>query len=80
MEKKRIGLHFGLLADPIEKQLNDQGFTLGKDKEYEGHANSILDLWMENILTEKEKNKCLDRLFKRIIKHAKPLPDADGGA
>lgn len=80
MEKKEIGLHFGLLADPIEKQLNEQGFTLGKDKEYEDYADSILDLWMDNILTEKEKNKCLDRLFKRITKHVKPLPDADGGA
>lgn len=50
MGKKEIGLHFELLADPIEKQLNEQGFTLGKDKEYEDHANSILDLWMDNIV------------------------------
>ena len=26
-----IGIHFGPLADPIEKQLNEQGFTLNGD-------------------------------------------------
>ena len=35
MTEPKIGIHFGCLAEPIKKQLNDQGFILeSKDEEY----------------------------------------------
>lgn len=71
--KNKIGIHFGLMADPLEEQLNKQGFTLDGDDTYQRHVNSVLNLWLDNILTDKERCKCFDRLFKRVCKHAKPL-------
>lgn len=68
-----IGIHFGPLADPIEKQLNEQGFTLNGDEEYQQSVDAINLLWLDNIITSTEKNKMCDRLFKRICKSAKPL-------
>lgn len=68
-----VEIHFGPLADPIEVQLNGQGFTLNGDEKYQQAVDAINLLWLDNLMISTEKNKICDRLFKRICKAAKPL-------
>ena len=56
---KEIGFHFGALADPLEKQANQQGFTL--------HIHGLI--------TDGEYNRILLRFIKYLAKKVKPLKD-----
>lgn len=67
--KNHIEFHYGILNNKLEEQANNQGCTLGsKAKHLEKHCNQIYDLWIDNLLTSREKDKLIRRLNKRVIK------------
>lgn len=78
---KQIGFHFGILAEPIEKQANEQGFTLGDMAEdYTTIIDGIILAWYQNILTDSEFDKAKHRLMKKIIKDLKLLKELNNNA
>lgn len=74
--KTTVKLHFGASAEPFEKQLNVQGFTLGdKANKYEKVNHAIMQLMFLDILTDSQFYKCQEKLSKQICKQATQLED-----
>ena len=72
MRTKRISLAFGALADPLEKQLVDQGLIFtGKTsdmKRYEKARQALIVLAVPGYISEREAQNVRGRLFKAITK------------
>ncbi len=74
----QVGIRYGAISDPIEEQLNKQGFTLGeRAKLVEKMAYGLVLNHMYGILTDSVYDRALQRLHKHIISQIKPM---DGGA
>ena len=75
-----IMIQFGALAEPVEKQLNKQGFTLG-DKitidHYDAMFNGLVEAHIDRIISEKEYEKILERYMKQIKKEVKLLKEGE---
>ena len=70
-----INLRFGAMYPPIEKQLNDVGFTLGKDElRIENIRNAILTVGFY-VATEKQTDKMFKRLVKLIEEKSAPIEE-----
>lgn len=64
-----IGFGYGILCDELEKQANEQGFTLGEEsKKFEEFRRAINLLGINGILTDSEVNRAFARLQKKIVK------------
>ena len=71
---KMVGFHHGALCDSYEKQANEQGLTLGKDKELlEKLGFCVVMCHIHGLLTESRYDEALKRLQKKIVKSLKPL-------
>ena len=69
-----VGFHYGVLCDPLEKQANDQGFTLGDDKEYlEDLERCMLMCWLHGLITDSQKYAMMKKMQKKVVKALKPL-------
>ena len=67
--KKLVKFGYGALEDSLEKQANDQGYTLGEQAEkFEKFKTEILDLWINGILTDNQSDKLIEKLHKQVIK------------
>lgn len=66
-------IKYGALAPKLEEQVNEQGFTLGKEANtLEKSRESIIWLTVQDILTDNQKGKALLKLHKQVIKQMKP--------
>lgn len=75
-----VGFHHGALCDPYEKQANDQGFTLGDQRDLlERLGFSIVFCWIQGLLTDAQYDSALKKLQKKLVKALKPLPKEDDG-
>ena len=73
---KEVGFHHGALCDPYEQQANEQGYTLGEEKEFlEKLGFSIVFCWIHGLLTDSQYDAALKKLQKKLIKAIKPLPE-----
>lgn len=73
---KGVTFHHGALCDPYEQQANDQGYTLGKEKELlEKLGFSIVFCWIQGLLTDSQYDSALKKLQKKLVKALKPLTD-----
>lgn len=73
---KQIGFHHGALCDPYEQQANNQGYTLGEEKELlEKLGFSIVFCWVQGLLTDSQYDSALRKLQKKLVKAVKPLPE-----
>lgn len=71
-----IGFHHGALCDPYEQQANQQGFTLGEEKELlEKLGSSIVFCWIHGLLTDSQYDAALKKLQKKLVKAIKPIPE-----
>lgn len=74
----QVGINYGAISAPIEEQLNEQGFTLGKQAEIvEKMAYGLVLNHVHGILTDSAYDRALQRLHKRIISQINLM---DGGA
>lgn len=73
MTEKTITINYGALGDSIEKQLNDQGFTLSDKKEFIEKLHHSLTMCCFHLLTDSQINSCQMKLHKKIMKLIKPL-------
>lgn len=72
MENTKIGLAFGVLSDPISKQLTKQKFKFDpkKVKVFEKEADAVNQLrFGSNLLTDSMVDKIIPKLYKKIVQH-----------
>jgi hypothetical protein len=65
---KNISIEFGALAEPIGKQLKEQGITLLKSdtERFERIAYSITLLHLQDIIPDSVRDKSRQKLMKKI--------------
>ena len=68
-----VGLHYGALSDPLEEQLNKQGFTLGGKRDFIEKLQHGLTMCQFHLLSEAQYSSCLKKFHKKVIKSIKPL-------
>lgn len=67
-----VGLSFGVMSDPLSKQLDKQGFKYDKDKMkvFQKEADAVNQLrFGSHLLTDSMVNKILPKLHKAIVAH-----------
>ena len=70
MESFHIGIHYGLLADPISEQIKKQGFICDeKIRKFDKTFDSIQVLRFSDLLTDGMYNKILTKFHRQIIRH-----------
>jgi len=75
MQKQRLGFGYGVLCDTLEKQANEQGFTLGKyAEELEKCRQAATTLRFGVDLPDSMYDKILQRIHKRVVKHIITAP------
>lgn len=71
-----IMIHYGCLADKLEKQVNQYGFTLGKAEERLQKLNdAMLMCWVHGLVTDSQKDSMMKKMQKQIIKAMKPMEE-----
>jgi hypothetical protein len=61
-------------SEPLEEQLNKQGYTLGDNPDgYQNLVKSIYALRMNAIVTDKEFDRMLGKFYKLIRNRAKEM-------
>lgn len=72
-ETKKVGLSFGIMSEPISKQLKTQGFKFNKEtiKDFQEEINAInvLRFSESDLLTDKMLDKIIPKLHKKIVQH-----------
>lgn len=63
-----ISIEFGALAEPIRKQLKEQGITIPKFdiERFEKIAYSITFLHLQDIIPDSVRDKAREKLMKKI--------------
>ena len=70
MESLKIGIHYGLLADPISEQIKKQGFICDeKISKFEKTFDSLQVIRFSDLLTDTMYNKILTKFHKQLIRH-----------
>lgn len=71
-----VGFNYGALADDLEKQANDQGYTLGdKADTMQKLADGLVINHIWDMLTDSAYDKALQKLQKMVVKHLKPIKE-----
>lgn len=67
-----VWFNYGASCDTLEKQANEQGFTLGENVEKLQKLNdSIIMCWIHGICTDSQRDSMVKKLQKEIIKSLK---------
>lgn len=68
MSEKMLKVNYGALAPELEKQLNEQGFTLGEKADLmEKLKYSLLMLHIHGVLTDSQERIARERLHKKVV-------------
>lgn len=74
----KVGFHYGALSDKLEKQANEQGYTLGiKAEIMQELADGLVMNYVHGALTDSAYNRALSKLHDMVIKECKPLKEAE---
>lgn len=67
-----VWFNYSASCDTLEKQANEQGFTLGENVEKLQKLNdSIIMCWIHGICTDSQRDSMVKKLQKEIIKSLK---------
>ena len=72
MADQTVGLSYGVLSDPLDKQLEKQGLKYDKKKiaQFEAEREAVNTLrFGSGLLTDSMVDKILPKLHKKIIAH-----------
>lgn len=72
MANQTVGLSYGVMSDPLNKQLDKQGLKYDKKKisTFEAEREAINTLrFGSNLLTDSMVDKILPKLHKKIMAH-----------
>lgn len=78
-KEKEIKLHYGALAEPLEEQLNKQGFTLGHNSKFIERLQDALYMCHFHLLTDSQYESCLKKLNKKVVSTAVPIEEHHPG-
>ena len=71
---KDVIFHYGAASEPLERQANEQGLTLGdKRKLLEDLNRCMLMCWIHGLCTDSQHNAMMGKLQKKVAKALKPL-------
>lgn len=75
MDKKEIGIYFGALAEPIERQLEKQGLKTTPEhvKEFNALNHARLTLLFGDCITDSENDKICKKILNKLKKSVKPI-------
>lgn len=72
----KVGFHYGALCDDLEKQANEQGYTLGDKAEImQKLADGLVINYIHGTLTDSVYHRALAKLHDKVIKECKPLKE-----
>lgn len=74
-----ISVRFGPLAEPVEEQLNKQGYTLGEKRGFIEKLQHSLTMCGFHLLTERQYEAGLKKLHQLVTKHTVPLESEGAG-
>ena len=66
-ENEIIEIHYNFF-ETIKEQLKKQNYKCKNINLYDKAKDSIIYLYVHNILTDSEKEKCINKLHKQILK------------
>lgn len=68
-EDGKLGLHFGALAEDVQKQVEDQGFTIAKQdaKQADELMRAVVYLRINGILTRSQVTAAETKILKRVV-------------
>jgi hypothetical protein len=70
MEPLKLGIHYGVLSEPISDQIKNQGLICDeKIFKFEKMMDSIQILRFGDILTDSMYSKILTKFHKQLIRH-----------
>jgi len=70
----KLELNIGALSPSISEQVKEQlNYTDGDIEYFSELGTSIVDLYINDIITSSEKTKACNRLMKKITKHLNSL-------
>ena len=73
-----VEFNYGALSDKLEKQANEQGYTLGDKQELlEKLAFGLIINYIHGTLTDSAYQRALEKLHKMTIAAIKPLERKD---
>jgi hypothetical protein len=72
-----VKINYGALADKIEVQLNEQGFTLGDKQEHIHKLHHAFLMCMFHLLTDKQVDSAKKKLHKRVMDIITPLDEVE---
>jgi hypothetical protein len=72
---KGIDFSYGTWCDSLEKQANEQGYTLECADLYESLRKSIGLLLFQRIVTDKQADMMFEKLHKKVVKSLKLLEE-----
>ncbi|MGL6184750.1 MAG: hypothetical protein ACRC1T_05160 [Clostridium chrysemydis] len=75
MNNKNVTFHYGAIADTLEKQANEQGFTLGKKAEQLEKIKKAIVICGFHVATESQANSMTKKLHNKVIKSLKELEE-----
>ena len=71
---KNLFFRYGALVDSLEKQANEQGYTLGSEADiFERMEYGLVLNYIQGTLTVRQYHRALDKLNKRVIKAIAPI-------
>ena len=70
----KVGFNYGALADSLEKQANEQGYTLSDKRElFEKMSYGLVLNYIHGTLTDSAYEKALQKLHKQVIEALTPI-------
>jgi len=75
MNEKGMGVHFGALAAPIEKQLEEQGLKASPEsiEKFNNLNHARLTLLFNSCLADSENNKIIKKIFNQLKRSVKSI-------
>lgn len=72
---KELYFSFGALSAPLSEQYKRQGFRLKDPEVWNWLAESIVELWIRGILTDRRYDECANRIIKFSKKDAEKIEE-----
>jgi len=73
MSENKVGFSYGVLYDPLEKQANEQGYTLGDKAEIFEEIRNSINMCMFHVATDSQVSTMTKKLHNKVVKTLKSL-------
>jgi len=71
MSDNKVGFSYGILYDTLEKQANEQGYTLGDKAEMFEEIRNSINVCMFHVATDSQVSAMTKKLHGKVVKALK---------